>query len=312
MVTMGRRLRGPCDAYAAHSVRGSGARGRGMPPRSNPTVRQARLGVELRKLREQAQVTARNAAALLGSNPVQMSHVESGRSGISEERIRRLVAHYGCSDERLIDALVDMAAERGKGWWEKFRGVVDPSGLDLAETEGCAVRIRTLQVVHVPGLFQTEDHMRAAFRYVAPGWPKADSDAHVSFRLCRQEVITGEPATPYDAVIHEAALRIRVGGRKVAAAQLERILELSELPHVTVRVIPFDTEDFAGAGHSMLYFHGPVPQLDTVQLDTAHGSVFLDAEPRLQQYQERLRRVDGTALKVAESRNLINRIMREL
>lgn len=283
-----------------------------MPPRSNPTVRQERLGAELRKLREHAGVTARNAAALLGSNPVQMSHVESGRSGISEDRIRRLVAHYGCTDEQLVDALVGMASERGKGWWEEFRGVVDPSGLDLAEAEACAVRIRTLQVVHIPGLFQTEDHMRAAFRYVAPGWPKADSDAHVVFRLRRQQVITEEPATVYDAVIHEAALRIRVGGRKVAAAQLDHLLELSELPHVKVRVIPFDTEDFAGAGHSMLYFQGPAPQLDTVQLDTAHGSVFLDAELRLKQYRERLERVDGTALRVAESRDLINRIMREL
>lgn len=283
-----------------------------MPPRSNPTARQERLGTELRKMRERANVTARSAAALLGSNPIQMSHVESGRSGISEERIRRLAAHYACDDAAFIDALVAMATQRGKGWWEEYRGTVAPAGLDLAESEHHATGIRTFQVAHIPGLFQTEDHMQAVFRYVSPGWPQADLDAHVAFRSHRQQIITQAAGTPLDAVIHEAALRFRVGGRKTARAQLEHVLELSDLAHVTLRVLPFDTDDFAGAGHSMLYLVGPVPKLDTVQLDTAHNSVFLDAEPRLKQYRTRFDRVQATALAPNASQSFINRILQEL
>ncbi|WP_455352647.1 helix-turn-helix domain-containing protein [Streptomyces sp. SYSU K217416] len=283
-----------------------------MPPRSNPTARQERLGAELRKMRERANVTARSAAALLGSNPMQMSHVEAGRSGISEDRIRRLAAHCACDDTAFIDALVAMAGERGKGWWEEYRGAVAPAALDLAELEQHTRHIRTLQVVHIPGLFQTEDHMRAAFRYVSPDWPQPDLDAHVAFRSRRQAAITGPGAVQFDAIIHEAALRIRVGGRKTTRAQLDRILDLSEAPHVTVRVIPFDTNDFAGAGHSMLYLSESVPQLDTVQLDTAHGGVFLDAEPRLKQYRARLDRVEVNALPVTTSRDFIHRVAQEL
>ncbi|MFI9584549.1 helix-turn-helix domain-containing protein [Streptomyces sp. NPDC052236] len=283
-----------------------------MPPRSNPTARQERLGAELRKMRERSGVTARSAAALLGSNPMQMSHVESGRSGISEDRIRRLAAYYACDDAEFIDALVAMATERGKGWWVAYRGTIAPAGLDLAELEHHATGIRTFEVTHIPGLFQTEDHMGAAFRYVSPDWPQADFDAHVAFRSRRQQIITESGQTPFEALIHEAALRIKVGGRKTARAQLERILELSELDHVTVGVIPFDTEDFAGAGHSMLYISGPVPQLDTVQLDTAHGGVFLDAEPRLKQYRTRYGQIQTTALAPAPSQDLINRIVHEL
>lgn len=282
-----------------------------MPPRSAPSARQERLGAELRKMRERAGVTARSAADLLGSNPIQMSHVESGRSGISEERIRRLAAYYACDDVAYIDVLVDMAATRGKGWWEEYRGIVAP-GLNLAELEHHAVGIRTFQMAHIPGLFQTEEHMRAAFRYVSPDWPRKDQDAHVAFRVQRQQIITGERETPYAAIIHEAALRIRVGGRKTARAQLDRILYLSDLGHVTVRVVPFDSEDFAGAGHSLLYVSGPVPQLDTVQIDTAHDGVFLDAEPRLKQYRGRYERIEAIALAPAASRSLISRIIEEL
>lgn len=283
-----------------------------MPPRSNPTARQERLGAELRKMRERSGVTARSAAALLGSNPMQMSHVESGRSGISEDRIRRLAAHYACDDAAFIDALVVMATQRVKGWWEEYRGTVAPAGLDLAELEHHATCLRTFQVAHIPGLLQTEDHMRAVFRYVSPDWPQADLDAHVAFRARRQQIITQAAGTPLEAVIHEAALRFRVGGRKTARAQLERVLDLSDLAHVTLRVMPFETDDFAGAGHSMLYIVGPVPKLDTVQLDTAHNSVFLDAEPRLKQYRSRFTRVQETSLSPGASRNFINRILQEL
>ena len=95
-----------------------------MPPRSNPTARQERLGAELRKMRERAGFTARDAAAFLASNPMQMSHVESGRSGISEERVRRLADYYRCDDRAYVDALVEMANERGRGWWEEYRGIL--------------------------------------------------------------------------------------------------------------------------------------------------------------------------------------------
>lgn len=283
-----------------------------MPLRSNPTYRQERLGAELRKMRERAGITARAAAALLSSSPMYQSHLEKGRSGISEDRLRRLAAHCACDDAAYVDGLVAMAAERGKGWWEEYRGIVVPTGLNLAELEHHAVRIQTFQMAHIPGLLQTEDHMRAAFRYASPELTPQDLDAYVAFRLRRQHVITESPATPYEAIVHEAALRLLVGGRKTAQAQLERVLERSELDHVTVRVLPFTAEDFAGAGHSMLYLHGSAPQLDTVQTETGHGSVFFDAEPLLKQYRKRYDRVAGSALNPAESRDFIARMLQEL
>jgi hypothetical protein len=263
-------------------------------------------------MRERAGVTARAAAALLGSNPMQMSHVESGKSGISEERIRRLAAECACDDTAYVDALVAMATARGKGWWEEFRGKVAPAGLDLAELEHHAVRIRTFEVAHIPGLLQTEDHIRAGFRYASPNQPAEELDAHVAFRTARQRLITASRSMPYEAIIHEAALRIRVGGSKVARAQLERILELSEQSNVTIRVLPFASEDFAGAGHSLLYAHGPVAQLDTVLLDTMHGSVFHDERQELSEYQERYTRVAASALAPSPSRDLLRSIIREL
>ncbi|MEU8569288.1 helix-turn-helix transcriptional regulator [Streptomyces pathocidini] len=280
-----------------------------MPPRNQPTDRQERLGTELRKLREHAGMTARQAATLLGTNPIQMSAMEAGRSGVSEARVRSLAGHYACDDTDLVDALVAMATERGKGWWEEYRGVLGHTSLDIAELEHHATHIREFEVIHIPGLLQTEDHARAAFSFAAAYLPPKQMDAQIAFRLQRQDVISG---TEFTAVIHEAALRIKVGGRKAALVQLERILEASDRDNVTVQVVPFSVDNFAAAGYSMILASGPVPQLDTVLLDTPDGSIFLDAEAQLRKYRSLFERVQASALPAAESRSLITGIAQDI
>ncbi|MDH2392095.1 helix-turn-helix transcriptional regulator [Streptomyces sp. HNM0663] len=283
-----------------------------MPPRSNPTARQERLGTELRRLREAAGVTARDAAALLGSGATQMSHLEAGRFGVSEERVRRLASYYECGNAQLIDALAAMATERVEGWWEEFRGVLTPRLLDLAELEHHAHCLRQVEVIHIPGLFQLEDHVRAMLTYVVPQLPDSELEHRIAFRVRRQSILTSPRAVPFDAVIHEAALRIKVGSTKTSRSQLEHILEMSELENVTVRVIPFDIEGFAGAGFAMLHASGPVPELDTVQLDAAHGSLLIDAAPQVHKYRTLFEKTQGMALSAAESRDLIRRIAHDM
>src|ERR1044072_4612706 len=106
-----------------------------MVLRREPTARQVRLGTELRRLREAAGLTAIEAAALLGANRAQMSHIESGLAGVSEERLRRLASHYACTDKEFIEALAAMATDRTRGWWEEYRGLLPTSFLDLSELE---------------------------------------------------------------------------------------------------------------------------------------------------------------------------------
>ncbi|MDF9813755.1 helix-turn-helix transcriptional regulator [Streptomyces sp. SPB162] len=283
-----------------------------MPTKNNPTARQQRLGAELRKLREQAGMTAREAGAMLAVNPIQISQIESGSSGISEERLRRLAGFYECDDPALVDALVGMAGERGKGWWDDYRGVLPPGFQDLAELDYRASFLRTLDIVHVPGMMQTEDYARAVFTYVKPDLPSQDIDARVEHRLRRRLLFDKDQPPEFTAIIHEAALRIMVGTRKTAHEQLNHLLSLSERQRVTVHVIPFSAEGFAGAGYSMLYAGGRVPQLDTVVLDGAHHSMFLDTESQLRKHRAVLAKVEASALHPEESRELIHRIAQDL
>ncbi|MFJ9892253.1 helix-turn-helix domain-containing protein [Streptomyces sp. NPDC091280] len=283
-----------------------------MPPRRQPTARQVRLGVELRKLRESAGLKATEAASLLGVNSVQMSQIESGIAGVSEERLRRMAAHYACADEELVSALVAMATDRIRGWWEEYRGRLPMTFLDLAELEHHAGYRWDVDFLHVPGLLQTGEYARALFSYMNPEFPDSEVECWVEHRMMRRVVIEHPGPIPYEAVIHEAALRIRVGDRAAARTQLARILELSEVDQVTVRVIPFQVDGFAGAGSAMVYAGGSIPALDTVVRDGPHGTVFVDAHAQLARFRTLFRRVEGVSLEPERSRDFIHKLAKEL
>ncbi|CAL9496274.1 helix-turn-helix domain-containing protein [Streptomyces sp. enrichment culture] len=283
-----------------------------MAPRSHPTARQVRLGTELRKLRESAGLKARDAAALLNTTSGQMSHIEAGIAAVSAERIRTLAAHYSCTDDALIGALVAMAGDRRRGWWDEYRERLSPVHLDVAEAEHHATYLREIVTTYVPGLLQTPDYARAVFQYMNPELSERELDLRVEHRLGRRAVIEGDEPTPYTTIVHEMALRIRVADRRVAREQLRQILDLIEEGRVGVRVIPTDQDGFAGAGASMLYLGGKVPQLDTGLRDAPTGVVFLDAEAQLTRLRTLLSRVEEASLDPQTSRNVIHDMAREL
>ncbi|MFE5601674.1 helix-turn-helix domain-containing protein [Streptomyces coelicoflavus] len=280
--------------------------------RSNPTGRQLRLGAELRKLRERAGMSSTQASRLLGVQQNQISNVEAARAGVSPERVRTLACHYDCGDTAFVDALGDMAAERSRGWWEEYRELLPAKLLDLAEVEHHAERLRAAVTLHIPGLLQTREYAREVFCQDVPVMPPPDVEHRVSFRVKRQAVLYRDSPTPHQAIVHEAALRMRLGGPDVTRSQLHHLLDMGELDHITVRVLTFDAGILPGSGQSFYYSTGPVSQLDTVHLDQSHGPVFLDSEAQLHKYRVLLDRMEASALPPNESRDLILRIAQEL
>ncbi len=280
-----------------------------MGSRTVITVRHERLGKELRKLRERAGLGLREAARATGINEGRLSNTEVGRFGVSAERVRFLATYYKAGDAPLVDALAAMTTERVRGWWEEHRGLLPKGFLDLAELEHHTRNVRSFEIVDIPGLLQSEEFVRALYNGSPSEMAQEQQELRVKFRLRRQEVLKKDDFV-YEVVIHEAALRIRRADRGIARRQLLHILEQAERPQVTVRVVPFDRDDFR-ISSSILLLDGPVPQLDTVLLDAPHGGAFLDAEAQLATYRRRIVEVQKAALGVVESRDFIHDLARQ-
>ncbi|WP_413758648.1 helix-turn-helix domain-containing protein [Streptomyces sp. MMBL 11-3] len=255
---------------------------------------------------------SREAAELLGADAVQMSQIESGVAGVSAERVRRLAAHYACTDDALVEALIAMATDRTRGWWEEYRGVLPPVFLDVAEVEHHATFLREVVITHVPGLLQTADYAHAVYTYMVPDLTENELTSRVEHRMRRRAVIEGDNPTPYETLIHEFALRIRVADRQTSRMQLRQILDEIEQSHVTVRVIPTDQDGFAGADASMMHMGGPLPRLDTVLRDFPTGTLLIDAERELKKLRTLFLKTKRMSLEPAASRDFIHRMTKEL
>ncbi|MFJ9713502.1 helix-turn-helix transcriptional regulator [Streptomyces sp. NPDC101234] len=263
-------------------------------------------------MRVRAGLTATGAGELLGVNQARVSMIETGRTPVSADRLRSMARAYACSDQDLVDALAAMTGRRTRGWWDGYRDHLPIGLIDLAELEHHAAALRVALVIHIPALLQTTDYARALFKEAVPALRQYEIEHRVSHRIKRQEILHRESPPRYTAVIHECALQMGFGGPATMRAQLRHLLDMSESGHVTLRVIPFGKGSFPGTGQSVDYLTGPVPQLDTVQLDTHHGCEFLDAEAQLGKYGLVLDRMEENALEPTESRDLIRNIAKTM
>ncbi|MEU7147760.1 helix-turn-helix transcriptional regulator [Streptomyces sp. NPDC045470] len=277
-----------------------------------PTLRQRRLGAELRKLREQAGLTSTEAAARVGIQQARMSMIEAGRYGVSADRVRAMAHTYACDDAGLTEALGDMTGRRSRGWWDEYRELLPVALVEVAELEHEATALRVAVLVTMPGLLQTAEHVRASYDQSVPALRPFEVEHRTAFRIRRQGVLHGEAPVPYTAIVHEAALRMGIGGVDVVRAQLRYLIDVGEHEHVTIQVIPFGRADFPAAGQPITYAYGPVPQLDTALLDYDHGCEFLFAEAQLARYRAVLDRMQRCALDPAQSRDLIHKIAKSM
>ncbi|MFI0822180.1 helix-turn-helix domain-containing protein [Streptomyces sp. NPDC021098] len=267
-----------------------------MALRTSPTERQRRLGAELRRLREQAGLTLHEAGALIDMGRVHLTHVEGGRTAIPTDRLRQLCASYGCTSSPIIEALVSLAETKGKGWWSDYKKHMPAAALDLAELESRATSLRSYESLFIPGVFQSEDYIRAIFRGSDVVTNPVDIDRAVEFRLRRHAMLTGEEPPTVHAVIHEAALHMRFGGSAVTRKQLLRLVELAELPHVTIQVLPFtaDGVPMVNTPFNLIASHGGI--LETIQMDHASQSMFLHDPDSVTQYRQHFDRLGSVAL----------------
>ncbi|MFJ7998802.1 helix-turn-helix domain-containing protein [Streptomyces sp. NPDC096310] len=283
-----------------------------MPPRTTPTQRQKRLGAEIKKLRMAAGMTAERVAELIGVDRGKISNIEAGVRNISPERLRALAAHCGCTDEPYVDALVELGKVPERNWWDEYRKKLSSGLMDIAELEWNSPRIQTIQTVHIPGLLQTEDYARSIFDAVLPPLPRLEVELHVAHRMDRRRVLTREQPITYTGYVHEAALRMRFGGREATKKQLSALIDASEQANITVRIVPIESGSFPGAGQNLLHAEAAVPQLDTVQLDSAHGPEFMHTPEQLSKYRAHLDWMDEACLSSPASRDVIHGIIREL
>jgi transcriptional regulator with XRE-family HTH domain len=277
----------------------------------NPTVRRRRLGQELRRLRELKGMTAEEVAERLLVSQSKISRLENGRRSISQRDVRDLCNVYEVEDQRIVDSLMQMAKDsRQQGWWHTFGDIPYSVYIGL-ETDAASLRVYDPQVV--PGLLQTRQYAEALIAGALPETAPADIEKRVQVRMRRQERITAqENPLRLWTVLDEAALKRVVGNRTIMREQLEHLVEQSQLPHVTVQVIPFEMGAHPGLNGQYAILEFPdAADSSVVYIEGVTSDLYLEKANDVQKYSVMYEHLRAQALNVEQSLQFIQKIAKE-
>ena len=270
------------------------------PPADNlgPTVLRMMLGNQLHRLREAAGVSPDQAGYEIRASRSKISRMENGRVGFKERDVADLLTLYGITDEQKRAGVLTLARQANiPGWWSKYGDVLADWFEAYLGLEGAASVIRTFELQFLHGLFQTEAYARAVTRLGHRAAPPEEIDRRVSLRLKRQDLLTRPDPPQVWSVIDEAALRRPVGGRAVMRAQLNRLIEVAALPHVTIQVVPFGRGGHAAASGSFTILRFAEPELpDIVYIEQLTSALYLDNRDDVDHYLEVMNNLSAEAL----------------
>ncbi len=276
-----------------------------------PTVPRMLVGFELRRLREASGITREAAGKVIRASDAKLSRLESGRASFKERDLTDLLTLYGATDEHEREVILALARQaRAAGWWAKYRDVLPGWCERYVGLEQAAAIIRTYEVQFLPGLLQTEDYAHAVSRLGDPTVSSEEVERRVSLRMTRQRLLTQPQAPNLWAVVDEAALRRPLGGQRVMRAQLRHVIELTELPNVTLQVVPFHLGGHAAAGGAFALLRFAEPDLpDIVYLEQLTNALYLDKRREVEHYVRVMERLCHQAEPPAETTGILDGII---
>lgn len=285
-----------------------------MATSGGPTVRRRRLGAELRRLREHAGVSVDQVCELLRCSVSKVSRMENGRVPVRTRDVADLLNLYQVTDGERREALLALAREsRRHGWWHSYHDVV-PAWFEIyIGLEGDASSISVYESQLVDGLLQTAEYARQVIRAADPGTSEDEVERKVALRLDRQARLVADSAPRLWVILDEAVLRRSVGGPEVMRRQLEFLVKRSELPNVTIQVLPFAAGAHAGLGSTFAILSFPDSgDHDVVYIEETAGSLYLERPSEIRRYRSKLDHLLAAALRPDQSIEMIQHIAEEM
>ncbi len=281
-----------------------------MPTPGSPTVRRRRLAAELRRLRTSTGKTAEDVGNVLGWSKAKISRYELAQGGLKPNDVARLLEFYGVQDSHREQLLALAEEATHKGWWEAYSDILTEGHLEYIGLEAEATSILEWQINVVPGLLQIERYARevlAGSQEVATISPRA-IERRLQTRLIRQQLLTRDEPLEYVALLDESVLHRQRGDRSVMRAQLQRLVELSELPNVTIQILPLKRNHGLAVDSFSIFRFGKAHETvlhDVVGLEHLVNQLYVDGDTDTHQFRLAFDHLAEESLSPEESREQI-------
>jgi transcriptional regulator with XRE-family HTH domain len=284
------------------------------------TVRSRRLGKQIRRLRDDAQLTQEKLAELMnadqprqrGISAAHLSRVESGIARINPEHLDRIIAVLGVEAEQAqkLDELRRRADETG--WWQEYSDIVPETVEMLVEIGEDAATAHSYDNVYVQGLLQTRPYAETlignARAFVSP----INVDRMADLRMRRQQRLGEDGFQGLVAVLTEGVIRTIVGGRDIMRDQLRHLIEVTQQFPVTIHILPFVAGALPGTDNFVIFGFPHELDGEVVYVDSDTAQRVYEERTPVRQYTYIYDAALAQALPARESQDLIRTVMEEL
>jgi transcriptional regulator with XRE-family HTH domain len=285
-------------------------------PAEGPTVLRMILGRQLQALREKAGMSYDQAAEAIYSSPYTIRRMERAEGGLKPLTVKSLLIAYGITDPAEIDAFLALARSASRpGWWHSYDDVLPSWFRTFVGLEEGATLIRGYDPHWIPGLLQTRDYARAAVRTGFPDATDEEAARRVDLRLARQHVLERPDPPQLWLVIDEAALRrpAATTGPQVMAAQLDKLADAAQRPHVTLQVLPSASGLHpAMYGPFRVFRFGTSEQPDIVYGESMTSAWYLDKPDETAVYLQALDLISTQAAPSDQTVKILRQIRKEI
>lgn len=289
-----------------------------MTTDTGSTVPRRQAGRLMKQLREQAGISLMAAAEELEFSRARMYRIENGEVSLRKHDVLAMCSFYGANGQ-ITEVLVGLAREsKAKGWWHAYGDVV-PGWFELyVGMETAAERLRHYAPSVIPGLLQNREYAEWVFRKRAD-LDEAGVQNAVAVRLERQELLRRHSPRPpqLEVIIDEGVLRRTIADTLGMQKQLAHLVNISQRPGVSVRVLPFSVGPHsASSAGSFTILDFPTlgaaaPEPTTIYSENLTGALYLDKAREVETYSGIWRELERAALGQRASDDFLGTIIKE-
>jgi transcriptional regulator with XRE-family HTH domain len=281
----------------------------------SPAVQRRRLRGELRRARLDAGLTQEQVASAMDWSLSKLIRIENGSVGISTNDLKAILLHYKITDEQHTAELLGLArAARERSWWSSYGDSVPKRLIQLIDYEVAASTVRNFQSFIVAGLLQTEAYARASIRQLAPEMRESQVETRVEIRKKRQELLNRADAPLMFFIMDEGVVRRSVGGKDVMRGQLQRMIDVTEMPNVTIEVVPFSAGVLPSMNAPFVIYEFPdAADDDVLYLEDGRGDpLSRDDQDEILSFRESFKRLSAASLQPHGTIDFLHELMGEL
>ncbi|MFF2227024.1 helix-turn-helix domain-containing protein [Streptomyces globisporus] len=311
-------------------------------PEAKPTpwsLPLSEVGVRLEELRENRGLT-QNAVAKhealtrrgLKIDASGLSRLEGGqRKRVSRDLVEGLLEIYQANEDEASQILALLATDTTPAGrprpalWRRNAHLLGPMQFEgFLKMERRAAALSNYERDFWPGLLQIEDYAYLVITQMRPDLLPSEVKELVDVRMDRQQHVKAGALAEFRTLVEERALHIaeddlngqtparRHVHQAVWKRQLERVLNESEDPPNSIRILPRSAGIHPGLASPFVLMNFPEAARQVVWVETMVSSMYFDGPDDVQRYEATFDNLWNRALSTDETRTRLRNKIKEL